>query len=408
MTGPRRAAGKARRFLLSRLFRSLAAALGVMQALVAHWIAVLLDVPSAHEPLPWVLAALGLGVANAAVVPSLVRARGRGGAVASALRRYMELGVSTLLVGLAVCIAWLVFAPVAALPRALGVLSPAASDWLFRAASGVWVGGVALAVAWSFTVGQARVARTRVRVALPGLADPLAGLRVVQISDLHIGNGLEGDRLARMVARVNALEPDLVAVTGDIFDRDPLHLPEARHLGALQARHGVFAILGNHDAYVGSDRVADALGSHAPSVRLLRNELVKLPFDAPFYVAGLEDPGHPWFDRSLRYAALEALHARWPGDGPVLLLAHQPEVFLHAAELGFPLVLAGHTHGGQLALPVPGGHWNLARVMTPLTRGVFRSGSTTLYVNRGLGVGGPAMRFYCPREIATIELAASA
>jgi predicted MPP superfamily phosphohydrolase len=207
-----------------------------------------------------------------------------------------------------------------------------------------------------------------------------------------------------MVERVNASEPDLIAITGDIFDRDPLHLPEARHLAGLRARHGVFAILGNHDTYVGSDRVADAIARHAPGVRLLRDELVRLPVDHPFYVAGLEDPGWPWFDRQLRYDALESLRTRWPGDGPVLLLAHQPEVFLHAAELGFPLVLAGHTHGGQLALPTPGGHWNLARVMTPLTRGVYRSGGTTLYVNRGLGVGGPAMRFHCPREIATIEL----
>jgi predicted MPP superfamily phosphohydrolase len=125
-------------------------------------------------------------------------------------------------------------------------------------------------------------------------------------------------------------------------------------------------------------------------------------------VAGLEDPGRRWYERGLRYTALEELAARWPGDGPVLLLAHQPEVFDHAAGLGFPLVLAGHTHGGQLALPTPGGHWNLARIVTPLTRGLYRKGGCTLYVNRGLGVGGPSMRFHCSREIATIELAAAA
>jgi predicted MPP superfamily phosphohydrolase len=88
----------------------------------------------------------------------------------------------------------------------------------------------------------------------------------------------------------------------------------------------------------------------------------------------------------------------------VLLLAHQPEIFEHATELRFPLVLAGHTHGGQLALPTPGGHWNLARVMTPLTRGLYHRETTTLYVNRGLGVGGPALRINCSREIAVIEL----
>ena len=395
----------ARRFLLSRLFRNLAAGLGLMQALVAHWTAVLFGAPSAGRALPWLLLALVLAVANVMLVPGMMRRRGRSDALSRALRRYVELGVATLLLGTAVVACWLVLAPVVALPYALGLYDFDTAAWLFRAASGLFVGAVAVSVAWSLTAGQARVAYTRVRVELPGLEQRLAGLRVVQISDLHIGNQLEGARLARMVERVNETEPDLVAITGDLFHDDPRHLPEARHLGALRARFGVFAILGNHDANVGADRVAEAIAEHAPSVRLLRDELVRLPLPAPLYLAGVEDPGGRWFERRLRYRVLETLRARWPGDGPLLLLAHQPEVFEHAADLGYPLVLAGHTHGGQLALPLPGGHWNLARVMTPLTRGVFRRGTCTMYVNRGLGVGGPAMRFHCSREIATIELA---
>lgn len=397
-----------RRFLLSRLFRNLAAMLGLMQALVAHWVAVLLGAPLARSAALWCGVALALALFNAALVPPLIRIRNRRDAAGAAVRRYVELGVATLLIGSAIAACWLLLTPIVWLPVFLGLYDAGSAAWLFRAASGLLVGLVALSVAWSFTLGQARVARTRVRVELPGLAHHLAGLRVVQISDLHIGNGLEGKRLARMVEHVNATQPDLVAITGDLFDRDPSHLPEALHLGRLRARHGVFAILGNHDTYVGADRVADALSRYAPGVRLLRDELVRLPLPAPLYVAGVEDPGGHWFERGLRYGALEALHARWPGDGPVLLLAHQPEVFEHAADLGFPLVLAGHTHGGQLAFPLPGGHWNLARVMTPLTRGIYRRGSSTLYVNRGLGVGGPAMRFHCSREIATIEITAAA
>jgi predicted MPP superfamily phosphohydrolase len=397
-----------RRLFFSRLFTSLAALLGLAQALVAHWLALLFGAPAAQTPVPWLLLALALAAGNAAVVPPLARVRNRRDAVGRAVRRYVELGVATLLVGTAVAVCWLALAPVVWLPFYLGFYDAATAAWLFRAASGGLAGLVALSVAWSLTVGQARVAHTRVRIELPGLAHHLAGLRVVQISDLHIGNGLEGERLARMVEIVNAARPDLVAITGDLFDRDPAHLPEARHLDRLRARHGVFAILGNHDALVGSDRVAHALACHAPGVRLLRDELVRLALPAPLYVAGVEDPGGRWFERGLRYRALEALRADWPGDGPVLLLAHQPEVLEHAADLGFPLVLAGHTHGGQLALPLPGGHWNLARVMTPLTRGLYRRGATTLYVNRGIGVGGPSMRFHCSREIATIELASEA
>jgi predicted MPP superfamily phosphohydrolase len=404
---PHSVSASLRRFLLGSLFRNLAAGLGLMQALIAYWVAVVAGSAGAGSVWAWLALALALAVGNAALVPLLMRARGRRDALGRALRRYVELGVTTLLLGTAVAVVWLALGPLAALARATGLLEPATSSLLFRAASGACVGLVALGIAWSFTVGQARVARTRLRVELPGLGEEIAGLRVVQISDLHIGNGLEGARLARMVERVNASEPDLVAITGDIFDRDPRHLPEAAQLGRLRARYGVFAILGNHDTYVGAERVAGALAQHAPALRLLRDELVKLPLPAPFYVAGVEDPGGRWYERGLRYGALDSLRASWPGDGPVLLLAHHPEVFEHAADLGFPLVLAGHTHGGQLALPLRGGHWNLARVMTPLTRGVFRRGATTLYVNRGLGVGGPAMRFHCSREIATIELAAA-
>jgi hypothetical protein len=268
--------------------------------------------------------------------------------------------------------------------------------------------GVALAVAWGFTGGQSRVARTRLRVQIEGLHGDLDGLRIVQISDLHIGNELEGERLARMLERVNATDADLIVLTGDLFDFDPAAVEEgAALLGGLRARFGVYAILGNHDAYVGADLVADALARRAPELRLLRDEIVRVPTPEPLYLAGLEDPGRRWFDRGLRYPVLDALATRRPQDGPVLLLAHQPEIFEHAADLRFPLVLAGHTHGGQLALPTPGGHWNLARVMTPLTRGLFHRGATTLYVNRGLGVGGPALRINCSREIAVVELVAA-
>jgi hypothetical protein len=89
------------------------------------------------------------------------------------------------------------------------------------------------------------------------------------------------------------------------------------------------------------------------------------------------------------------------------LLVHRPEAFPQAARLGFPLVLAGHTHGGQLALPTPGGPWNLARIVTRFTRGRYQLESSTLYVSRGVGVGGPALRVNCSREITTLELATS-
>ena len=319
-------------------------------------------------------------------------------------RLYMNAGIATLLIGVLIAALWLLFL----LPSGLLGLAGASPDLafgVFRAASVGLVSLVALFLVWGFTGGQARVQHTHLRAGLPGLDPSLEGLRIVQISDLHIGNRLEGERLERMVARVNATDADVLVITGDIFDFDPSFVEDGvRVLSGLRARHGVYAILGNHDVYTGRDLVVDAFRRLAPGIRLLRDESVRLPLPAPLYLAGVEDPGRNWAARGVQLEAMERLAAERPHDGPSVLLMHRPESFEQAAALGFPLVLAGHTHGGQIALPTRHGQWNPARFVTPLTRGVFRKGATTMYVNRGLGVGGPALRFNCPREIATIEL----
>jgi predicted MPP superfamily phosphohydrolase len=140
-------------------------------------------------------------------------------------------------------------------------------------------------------------------------------------------------------------------------------------------------------------------------MRLLRGDVVRLPTGAPLYLAGIDDPVSRFTARDLELPELDALAARRPADGPVILLVHRPEAFPQAARLGFPLVLAGHTHGGQLALPTRGGRHNLASLVTRYARGLFTENGSVLYVNRGLGVAGPAIRVNCTREIATIELA---
>ncbi|MBW1685863.1 MAG: metallophosphoesterase [Deltaproteobacteria bacterium] len=396
-----------RRALFERLFLNLSLLLGLFQVLVWHWwSAVLLG-----EEGPGLALAIGVALplvgANYLAAPVLRRHRRRGGWLGRIARAYMNLGVVTLLLGMTIAALWALFLLPAGLLGMLGA-SPEASFGVFRLASVASVGGVALLLLWGFTVGQARVARTQLRIPLPGLAPELSGLRIVQISDLHIGNGLEGSRLARMVERTNALDPDVIVLTGDLFDSDPSFVEHGvRMLSGLRARHGVYAVLGNHDVYTGSDRIAEALARLAPRLRLLRNELVRLPLVAPLYLAGVEDPGLDWSARSLEVEGLTRLAAARPADGPSLLLVHRPEVFEQAARLGFPLVLAGHTHGGQLALPTPGGRYNLARLVTPLARGLYRSGASVLYVNRGLGVGGPPLRVNCPREIASFVLEAS-
>jgi hypothetical protein len=392
--------------LLGNLFLTLGLLLGVMQVVVGHWVTVVLAGREGPGLVLGLALAASLVAANAAVLPAMRRARRAGGWGGRVARAYMGAGVATLLLGMVIMLGWAGFLPVAGILAALGVSGDAVFQ-VFRILTIPVVLALTFMIVWGFTAGQNRVEHTKVRIELEDLHAAHRDLRIVQISDLHIGNGMEGDRLARMVERVNGLEPDLIALTGDLFDFDPRFVDEgARGLAGLRARLGVYAVLGNHDTYTGTERVVEGLARHAPELRLLRGEVVRVPeLDPPFYVAGIDDPGRDWTGRGVELPELEALGEGLPDDGPALLLVHRPELFAQASRLGFQVVLAGHTHGGQLALPTPGGPFNLARLVFRYHRGLYHLNGATLYVNRGLGVAGPAIRFNCPREIARIQLA---
>lgn len=288
--------------------------------------------------------------------------------------------------------------------------------WLFdfeatRHLAIVWLGGGVVALGlgsglWGSTVGNYRVRVDSILLSLPRFPTSLARLDIAHVSDLHIGPLLHPDRLARFVDRINALDPDLIVITGDIFDFDPRYIEDGcRKLAKLRARYGVFAVLGNHDHYTGTAAVVAGL-ERFTSIRLLRDEWERIDIDgAGFVIAGLEDPHEGWMDKHSESPVLERLAAEIPKDLPRLLLAHRPSIFHHAQELGFPLVLVGHTHGGQIALPFATNH-NAARMISDRTRGLFQRGESTMYVNRGLGMAGLPLRLNCPREIALIQLSA--
>ncbi len=386
---------------------SLVLLLGAAQILVAHWVlTVVMDREGFGLATAGGLGALLL-VFNGMMASGIRRARRRRNWAGAAARFYLGSSIALLLLGVAIGLSWIALLPVWGVAQWIGS-DPEPILRGFRWLSLAGIGSVALLILWGFTGGQARVDRTRVRVPIPGLHPDLEGFRVVQISDLHIGNGLEAEHLERMLERTNALDPDVIVLTGDLFDFDPSVIEGgARRLSALRARYGVYAVLGNHDHYTGAEEVVSGLARWAPNIAVLRDAMVRLPVDEPLYLAGVEDPGQHWSTRDLEMEGLSLLAASRPTDGPVILLVHRPEAFPQAARLGFPLVLAGHTHGGQLALPTPAGRYNLARLTTRYARGLYRDNGSILYVNRGLGVGGPALRINCPREIATIELATS-
>ena len=203
------------------------------------------------------------------------------------------------------------------------------------------------------------------------------------------------EHLAR---RIEALAPDLVAITGDLVDGDAARIAdEVAPLAALRAPHGVFFVTGNHDHYSGASEWCDTLA--ALGIRALRNERIAIGGATGFDLVGVDDhrgdllgPGGEDLER--------ALAGRDPAR-PAVLLAHDPSTFKRACTRGIDLQLSGHTHGGQIW---PFG-W-LVRAAIPFVAGLYRRGGAVLYVSRGTGFWGPPMRLLAPAEITELVLRA--
>lgn len=223
----------------------------------------------------------------------------------------------------------------------------------------------------------------RLEVTRHAFGDGARRLRVVHLTDLHVDS--LGSLLSRVPREVAALEPDLIVITGDTLTSplDPGEREAARALlGALSAPLGVWGCLGNHEAWVGPE----ALGAWA-GVRLLRGESQALPGLA-VTLHGVEDPHGP---------------LPTPGPGLDLLLCHYPAVFPRAAQAGFELVLAGHSHGGQVRVPLLGPPL-LPFDCDGFDQGWFQRGASRMYVSRGVGTSILPLRFACRPELALIEL----
>jgi len=279
-------------------------------------------------------------------------------------------------------------------------------DQVFR-----WIANAGMAVigagfAYGYTFGQLRLRVRRLSLPLRHCPSALDGLRIVQISDIHIGQNLDKEQLERFVARVNALAPDLVCITGDIIDAPSADLEGFLPvLARVGAPHGVFAILGNHDHYSGADRVEAALRSLTPFTILRDQQTVITVNGQRLHVVGLDDRGRDWARGVAQVPYLATALAAIPPDEPVLLLCHRPDIFPQAAAGGVALTLSGHTHGGQIGVPWFNGRVrNLAEFVTAFDRGLFERDGSYLYVNSGLGVTGQRIRLSTPREITVIEV----
>ncbi|MFE4409693.1 metallophosphoesterase [Streptomyces sp. NPDC056821] len=253
---------------------------------------------------------------------------------------------------------------------------------------------VALGTVGHGTYGVLRGPRVkRVTVPLAKLPRAAHGFRIAVVSDVHLGPVLGRGFAQKVVDTVNATQPDLIAVVGDLVDGSVKDLgPAAAPLAGLRARHGAYFVTGNHEYFSGAEQWVEEvrrLGLHP-----LENARTELP---AFDLAGVNDvrgesEGQgPDFERAL-------------GDRDTaracVLLAHQPVQIHEAVRHGVDLQLSGHTHGGQLW---PGSL--LAAAANPTVAGLERYGDTQLYVSRGAGAWGPPTRVGAPSDITVVQLA---
>jgi predicted MPP superfamily phosphohydrolase len=264
-----------------------------------------------------------------------------------------------------------------------------------RAASRVFL--VAIAIGSVIGCWQALVPLRieRVDVGIANLPPELEGKKLAVLGDLHVGLYTRPSRLTRIFATVTALQPDVALIAGDLLDDDPHFAPKLlAGTRALDRRIPLFAVLGNHEIYGGpAATIAKLRGSR---IRLLVNEGAPL---GKLWIAGLSDFAAHTPQLAPNFEA--ALRGMPPGSLP-LVLAHQPKAFDGARSRRLPLTICAHTHGGQFGFrPL---HWTLAGLFLPFDMGLYRRGTSQLYVNTGTGYWLLPFRLGMTPEITLITL----
>ncbi|MGA2538145.1 MAG: metallophosphoesterase [Terracidiphilus sp.] len=274
------------------------------------------------------------------------------------------------------------------------------------------VSGAAGLGLYSTAIARHWIEVTHRDIHLAGLAAAFDGLRIVQLSDIHMDEFTEPFFLREVIEHTNRLQPDLILVTGDFVSSEI----SSRHfaigsawqcanmLTALTCGQ-VYAVLGNHDVYVDPEAVTAALTANG--IKVLTNAC--LPFERKggrLWLAGIDDPlvGDPNPEKTIPASIRDV-----PNE-PVILMCHAPDyaddLLAHPAGMSVDLMLSGHTHGGQIRLPMVGA-LQLPDMGKKYVEGWFQLGRMQLYVNRGIGTVGVPFRFDCPPEISLFTLRAA-
>jgi predicted MPP superfamily phosphohydrolase len=237
---------------------------------------------------------------------------------------------------------------------------------------------------------------TETVIRLRRLPPALEGLRIVHLTDIHLSLFTPIEEVHRVVELANRLHPDLVALTGDYVTFSPQYIwPVAQTLGRLRARLGVFAVLGNHDFRVNAEEVTRALRAHR--IRVLRNSSYALrAAGSALWLVGIDNL---WFSSNDLPRAMRSI----PPHDPKILLCHKPEAIGRASRWGIDLMLSGHTHGGQVRLPILRSLYR-SKPGERFVDGWNQLGDTQIYVSRGIGKVVVPLRVDCPPEITCLRL----
>jgi predicted MPP superfamily phosphohydrolase len=249
---------------------------------------------------------------------------------------------------------------------------------------------------WRFNLHDVQISNNDLRI--PNLPESFHGYRIVQISDFHLGTWLSKDHLEQIVRRVNALDADLVVITGDFVNHNAEKFtPDlADVLVNLKPKSCKFAVLGNHDHWTDADAVRWSLSKS--DIIELRNDIIAIQKNgSSINLAGIDD-------HLAGFDNLGRILDKLPDESVTILLAHEPDFAeISAPTRKFSLQLSGHSHGGQINLPLIG-----APYLPPLGRlypqGLYQINGMQLYTNRGLGTSWLGLRFNCPAEISIFNL----
>jgi uncharacterized protein len=241
---------------------------------------------------------------------------------------------------------------------------------------------------------------SEVPVPVPNLPKDLDGLRIVQITDIHLSQFLSEREFATAIDMANETRAHLALVTGDLITRpgDPLDAC-LRQLSRLRAEAGVLGCLGNHEIYAGAENYVTEQGRRM-GIEFLRHQAKQLRFgNATINFAGVD------YQRMHSHYLKGTEQLIVPGALNIML-SHNPDVFPVAAAQGYHLTIAGHTHGGQLDVEILHQHVDVARYFTPFVQGLYRRENSSVYVSNGLGTIGVPVRLGAPPEVSVLRLCA--